>query len=298
MELWTRHANIRGYADDTASSVSATTEDEVITKLEEDADQILRYMASNYLVANAKKTGFLLISRTRSSSQQSIKIGTESVLESDAHRILGLTVNNRLTWKDHVYGQGELLSSLNQRIGALKRLSFHVPSKYLAQIAQAIVVSKVRYGIGIYGAVRVHETDPLPESLKDLQVILNHAMRIATKTRLSDRIRIEDLLDRTGFQSINRMSATDKLMLVWQAVNQDGSPLADTVIRVSQGDRDSSRSMTRGDLRTIAKTTLGQENFPEPGIRLWNYADREIREESIKRKARKNVKSFVKRFPL
>jgi len=298
MELWTRHANIRGYADDTASSVSATTEDEVITKLEEDADQILRYMASNYLVANAKKTGFLLISRTRSSSQQSIKIGTESVLESDAHRILGLMVNNRLTWKDHVFGQGELLSSLNQRIGALKRLSFHVPSKYLAQIAQAIVVSKVRYGIGIYGAVRVHETDPLPESLKDLQVILNHAMRIATKTRLSDRIRIEDLLDRTGFQSINRMSATDKLMLVWQAVNQDGSPLADTVIRVSQGDRDSSRSMTRGDLRTIAKTTLGQENFPEPGIRLWNYADREIRKESIKRKARKNVKSFVKRFPL
>ena len=209
--------------------------------------------------------------------------------------------------KDHSTSKGETeavvwrvlcrLNSTYQRIGALKRISFHVPSRYLPQIAQAIIVSKVRYGIGIYGSIRTQETDTKTEASKDLQIALNHAMRTATKTHLKDHIRIEDLLLQIGFQSFNRMSATDKLMLIWQAVHEDGSPLADTVMQVS-GSGTVSRAMARGDLRTTAKTTLGQNNFPEPGIRLWNNANKDIREGKIKHRARRNVKISVNSLPL
>jgi len=216
-------------------------------------------------------------------------------MESDVHRVLGLTMNNCLTWKNHT---DELLRSMNQRIGALKRISFHIPSRYLSQVAQAIVCSKVRYGIGIYGAVRTSETDPTMEASKDLQVVLNQAMRIVTKTRIKDRVRIEHLLELTGFQSFNRMSATDKLMLVWQAVNEDDSPLADTVERISGSSGAVSRATARGDLRTASKTSLGQANFPEPGVRLWNKTTGEIRDEKVKRKARQKVKTFVNNLPL
>ena len=60
------------------------------------------------------------------------------------------------------------------------------------------------------------------------------------------------------------MSASEKLMLIWQAVHEDGSPLADTIVRVTGCDGVVSRSMARGDLKTVAKTSLGQGNFPEP----------------------------------
>ena len=52
--MWVKHASVRGYADDTATSVCAPGVDEVIAKLEEDATMILRYMASNALSANPR----------------------------------------------------------------------------------------------------------------------------------------------------------------------------------------------------------------------------------------------------
>jgi len=133
MELWVKHASIRGYADDTASSVSADVEDEVINKLETDADHVLKFMASNFLMANPKKTGFLLIRKKQSTLLRTIKVGGQNIIESNVHRILGLTVNSRLSWADHIYGEGRLLSSINQRIGALKRISHHVPIQCLPQ---------------------------------------------------------------------------------------------------------------------------------------------------------------------
>ena len=106
-------------------------------------------------------------------------------------------------------------------------------------------------------------------------------MRIVMKTRIKDRVQIEHLS-----QSFNRMSATDKLMLVWQAqVNEEDSPLADTVEWISGSSGTVSRATARGDLRTALKTSLGQANFPKHGVRLWNKTTGEIRDDKVKRKA-------------
>ena len=51
MELWLKHSNAFTYADDTSSSVTGKSIDEVKRKLEEDADAVLNYMASNGLMA-------------------------------------------------------------------------------------------------------------------------------------------------------------------------------------------------------------------------------------------------------
>ena len=145
----------------------------------------------------------------------------------------------------------------------------------------------------------MHETDPLPDAAKELQVLLNDAMRIATRTRLMDRVRITDLMERTGIRSFNRMSAEDKLTLIWQAVREENSPLSETIERLSNNDgMTTSRSRTRGDLRTMAKTSLGQRNFPEPGVRLWNQAGQDIRDATNKRSAKKAIKALTNGLPL
>jgi len=168
-----------------------------------------------------------------------------------------------------------------------------------ATIAQAIVVSKIRYGIGLFADVRVNDSDPLCKASKDLQLALNKTMRIVTKSRRQDHIRISDLINRTGIQSFNRMSAGDKLMLIWQTANEENSPLAKTIERMTIDRANmTSRARSRGDLRTTAKTRLGQENFPEPGIRLWNMTGHNIREAITKRVAKNEIKTFCDNLPL
>ncbi len=59
MKEWVKHSCIFNYADDTESSCRDKHEQVVMRKLEEDATNILEFMASNGLVANPTKTVFM-----------------------------------------------------------------------------------------------------------------------------------------------------------------------------------------------------------------------------------------------
>ena len=259
---------------------------------------MLHFMASNFLSANPQKTGFLLIRKKNSMTPQTIKVGNEMITEKDNHRILGLTVNKNLTWNDHIFGKGGLLSSVNQRVGALRRISYHVPRKFLPEIASALIASKIRYGIAIYGGIRLSEEDPLTASSKALQVALNDGMRTALGVRVRDRVRIADLIERTGIQSVNRMSAEANLSLIWQSVNSESFPLSEMVTRVANTAGRSSRSATLGNLQPLAKTTLGRGNFPKPAIRLWNSSTSEVKAATSRRVAKTAIKMFTNTLPL
>ena len=124
-------------------------------------------------------------------------------------------------------------------------------------------------------------------------------MRVAVNYRVRDRVPIADLVDRTGIQSVNRMSAEDKLRLAWNSVKDIRSPLTDSFLPPScEAAGRSSRSIERGDFQPRAKTTLGQKNFPEPAIRLWNASTASVHEATTKYAAKRAIKAFVKTLPL
>ena len=58
LEKWVNKSCVFNYADDTSSSYAHRQLELVIRILQQDADAILKYMASNGLVANQKITGF------------------------------------------------------------------------------------------------------------------------------------------------------------------------------------------------------------------------------------------------
>jgi len=296
LELWVHDVRVHGYADDFSTSYSAHSEEEIIAKLEEDAERILKFMASNYLNTNAKKTGFMIIRTKENQSQREVRIGSERVIEAENHRILGLVVDNKLTWKDHVYGG--LLQDVRRRVGALRRISYQVPRSYLPSIASAIIGSKVRYGISMYCPVRMMEDDPTPSAMKDIQVVLNNAMRIATGWKIKDRVPIVELVRSTNIPTVNHMSAQSKLSLAWHAVKNEKHPLNDVFTNESTCPFVSSRGRSRGDLRTSAKSTLGQRNFPEPSIRLWNKTPETLRAAGSNGIFKSEARNFISSLPL
>ena len=56
MELWLKNSSAVTYADNPSSTVTGKTLEEVKQKLEEDAEMVLKFMASNGLVAHPSKT--------------------------------------------------------------------------------------------------------------------------------------------------------------------------------------------------------------------------------------------------
>ena len=55
-----------------------------------------------------------------------ILVDGQAVKESKSEKLLGVVINNNMTWKEHLYGDDNnkgLISQLSQRLGLLKKIA-------------------------------------------------------------------------------------------------------------------------------------------------------------------------------
>jgi hypothetical protein len=96
------------YADDTSSTFAHKTLEPVLNSLQDDADAILKFMASNGLVANQKKTVFMLLNyknQTPLSDPVSIRVGSSIIKQEKSTKLLGMTIEENQCWKEHFFGK-------------------------------------------------------------------------------------------------------------------------------------------------------------------------------------------------
>ena len=121
-------------------------------------------MHDNKLVCSGSKTKLLVVGtkelrRSKLTSKNKIlkiKVAGHEVIESNSERLLGLVVNNTMTWENHLYGNEEysgIVSKLSQRTGMIKRLSKIMPKERLTVFAEGMFFSLLNYCIEVYGNV-------------------------------------------------------------------------------------------------------------------------------------------------
>ena len=110
-KLWLKWAWAIVYADDTSTSITGKSIEDVMHKLEHDALNVLRFMASNQLVANPKKTNFMILNHGMEDLEATI--GDEKVKQCTSAKLLGINIDSL---------KNSLTSALNSKIFLLKRL--------------------------------------------------------------------------------------------------------------------------------------------------------------------------------
>ena len=142
--------------------------------------------------------------------------------ESESERLLGLVVNNSMTWKNHLYGNSEnkgLIPKLSQRAGIIQKLSYIMPRDRLNTIAEGIFFSLLNYCVEVYGNVwglptyddQVrHSTAFTKQDNMKLQILVNKVLRsltglerdtpISVLSSVSGKLSVQQ---RTAFFTIN-----------------------------------------------------------------------------------------------
>ena len=176
----------------------------VISKLEEDAKNLLQFMASNGLVANPSKTAFVILNQKHKKEEKiQINIGNTSVKQENSAKLLGITFDSNQGWKSQIYGPGGMIMSLNRRLFTLNRLRNHLSKKSIAKMIDGIFLSKIRYGIQLMGKVRTSESDPSCTDMDNIQKVQNKLLRMMTNTKLEDKISTRNLLTQMNMMSVN-----------------------------------------------------------------------------------------------
>ena len=236
------------YADDKTDLVRDRDPAQLKVKIQEEANRSTDWAKDNRMVCAGSKTKLLVIAtdalrRSRFDNQQlEVTVCNANVTDSESEKLLGLTLNNSLTWKHYLYGESwrtqnnikGFVSQLSQRVGMLSRIVKDMPSHRFKQVCSGLFYSKLIYCLQVFGMVwdipNVDESCRrsiafTKEDNRKLQVLQNKILRL--KTGLPYDTSTKDLIEASGDLSIQQLTAYTSLVLAQKTIhNQEPAYLA------------------------------------------------------------------------
>jgi len=138
------HSSWKIKTDDNSPTTSCKYPKILEKCIQQDGNEIVNWFDKNDINCSAEKTKLLIVgTRANRKSKldkrnQKIKItiSEKEIEETTSEKLLGVVVNNTLTWKQHIHGDSEnlgLLKNLSNRIGILKKLRKCIPDNKFKQ---------------------------------------------------------------------------------------------------------------------------------------------------------------------
>ena len=141
-------SNILLFADDRVIETSARTE-EVVMKHKSQLQKGNQCLTKNKLAINTEKTKSMFFGKIKTySKKEQINIDKERIENVDSIRYLGITIDNKLSFKNHIEVVKQKLIKFS---GLFYRLRKFISKSQMLQVFKSYVQPVVQYGILIYG---------------------------------------------------------------------------------------------------------------------------------------------------
>ena len=251
--------------------------------------------------------------------EQDIKIRVcgNVIRSSESEKLLGITVNNELTWRHHLYGEKwripekenlpGLLVQLSQRVGMLKQLVRLVPKQKFKMLSDGIFNSKVIYCLQVFGQVWGFGYDETQrrsagftkEDNRRLQVLQNKVCRL--KTGLSYDTFTENLLKLSRDLSIHQLTAYHTILTVQKIKSSHKPAYLDSRMKFNTNEDVEGHGRQVNKIYIDQRLSIARGGFVYRGALLWNQLPERLRTlantNMFKKEARGWVQSNVKIKP-
>ena len=145
---------------------------DTVNKINSILGKLKLYLEANYLHINIKKSKFMHFKTPRGQknpcSSSKILFGKHCLEQVSTIKFLGIKINERLSWKDHVkFVTNKVRTSISQ----LYNMRKVIPKSMKNSVYNALVNSQLSYGISVWGGMRDGDI------LKPLFVLQKRALR-------------------------------------------------------------------------------------------------------------------------
>ena len=132
------NAIIANYADDNTPYLTNESLEILISNLEIKINTLNNWFKSNYLSSNDDKNTLLVTN----SNPVSANVGNEVIKSSISVKLLGITLDSKLTFKDHVI---KMCKKISNKIHAFGRVAKYMDSKNTKLIMQTFIENEFNY---------------------------------------------------------------------------------------------------------------------------------------------------------
>ena len=136
------------YADDTTMYCVGESIDQVITTLNKALEELAHWCKQNSLVPHPKKCEGMILKRNHFIGPLgSLKINQHHIKWSPSSKLLGVTIDNKLTWSNHI---SELKRGFVNKLNLIKHRCFS-PKNSLLDLDFHVMLPSVIYVLPIWG---------------------------------------------------------------------------------------------------------------------------------------------------
>ena len=163
-----------------------------------------------------------------------VRVEDKIIEESCDEKLLGIVINNNLSWYTHLYGNGlsgaekidGLLPQLSKRTGMLKKVAPLMKRSQLKSVIDGGFNAKLIYGIQLFcntwGISPMDDTNRRytafgKDDLRRLQVLQNITLRLQTK--LNKYTPTEQLLQASNALSVHQLGALHTITMTHKILN-------------------------------------------------------------------------------
>ena len=255
------------YADDTTPFSANETWALVERDLDLASNTIFEWLSINHLQGNADKS--VLIANLASKDLY-LTIQNEIIQNSDTARILGVTVDNYLTYEEHIT---KLCNKASQRISAFARIANFLNLDKRLKIMNAFFKSQFSY----CPLVWMFHTRKLEKRMNHLH---ERCLRLVYQDNISS---FEELLDRNGTVTFHHKSLQLLAIELFKHKNNLSKQLKDIFLRDPRVFPTRKGSFFKS--RSVRTVFNGEESLSYLGPKIWELLPPHLKEE-------KDLKTF------
>ena len=269
--LFFKNSNIANYADDNSPVACKDNTDHVILQLENDSKTLLNWVSQNGLKANPDKFHLLL---SDSNPEYFVKVEDFDILNSTNKKLLGITIDNKLSFDEHV---GLLCNKASQKLHALARISHYMDIKQ----RQIIMKSFINSQFGYCPIVWMFHSRKMNNRINKIH---ERSLRIVFNDNASS---FRELLIKDNSVTIHERNIQNLAIELYKIVNGFSPDIMSIVFPVKENIKYCSKNkfLTR-NVRTV---NYGTETLAHLGPKIWAIIPDDIKDE-------KSVNSFKTRI--
>ena len=136
------------YADDANIIVTGFTIEEVYQKINDLTENLLKWVNTNGLSLNLKKTKYMIFTRKRTFTEQEVRIDNVVIERKVMERFLGVVIDENLSWANHIT---TIKTKMARYLGIMYKIRKYIPSKTRMQIFHSFVQSHLNYCTLVWG---------------------------------------------------------------------------------------------------------------------------------------------------
>ncbi len=168
-----KHTKAILFADDTTIFASSNNIIQLYSTINSDLNDLVDWFRANKLSLNASKTNYMLFSNNiKLPENLNIEIDSDIIERKTCCKFLGLFIDDKLTWSDHI---AYTRSKISKSLYAINRMKNMIDTSHLKTLYDSLVHSYLSYGTILWGST-------YPSYLNAIRICQRKAVRCVFKS--------------------------------------------------------------------------------------------------------------------